>query len=126
MVQTYDYRYRLAMPGGHGICRIRIFRAAARTIGVATQRHTMPGSAPLAAGADTLARQIADWHHAADDGAFLWVEQDVYPAGDGPGGARESFALVTFGAVPGASPAATRRATDRPAVEVLLGQPLTD
>ena len=106
MAQTHDYRYRLAVPGGHSSCRIRIFQEGERTIGLATQ--------------------IAAWHHPARDGQFVWVEQEEYPSGDSPEGTSEDFAVVGF--TPGAGPLteATRRLVGRPAIEGLIGAAITD
>ncbi len=126
MAQTHDYRYRLAVPGGHSSCRIRIFQEGDRTVGLATQLHPMIGIVPLAARTGALATQIAAWHHPARDGRFVWVEQEEYPAGDSPEGTSEDFAIVGFN--PGAGPLteATRQAAGRPAIEGLIGAVIAD
>jgi hypothetical protein len=53
----------------------------------------------------------------------LLIEQLTYPRGDGPGGARETFAVVDFGT----SDALPRlRPIDRATVEGLIGEPLAE
>lgn len=121
--QTHDYAYWLAVPGGRSACRIRIYRVGDRTIALATRRQDKFGGAALTDHAAALATRVARWHHPADDGAFSWVEQYEFPRNDGPHGARETFAAVSF----------TRDAakdlmmpvwepTTRAAVEALVGE----
>ncbi len=46
-MQTHDYRYWLAVPGGRSACRIRVYRRGGWTIALATQRQDKFGGTML-------------------------------------------------------------------------------
>ena len=126
MTQTHDYRYRLAVPGGHATCRMRVYARGDDVLCLATEHHDRFTGAFLAAHATELATQAAAWHHPAPRGHFTWIEHDEYASGNGPAGISEAFALVTFGHNSDNTPGTpTRRPLARAAVEALLGQPLS-
>jgi hypothetical protein len=121
MTQTHDYRYHY--PDAPVPCRIRVYRAGAQTVCLATQRQDTFGGAALTEHAAPIATQVAGWHHPAHDGRCTWVEHYEYPLGPDAQGRWETFALVTFergGAGELHQPA--WRPTDRAAVEALVGQ----
>jgi len=125
MAQTNDYGYRLAVPGGYAHCRIRVYQLAGQTICLATQRQDKFGGTALSDGAAQLATLAEGWHHPIHDQRFTWIEQYEYPLGNEAHGAPETFSLVAFQRdAAGALCHPTRQATDRAAVEALLGQPL--
>lgn len=123
MARTYDYRYRLAAPGGHATCRVRVYREGEQTLAVVSWRGADWAAATPEDRTVALAATLAGWHHPRCDGRFLLIEQLAYPRGDGPGGARETFAVVDFGT----SHALPRlRPIDRATVEGLIGEALPD
>ena len=121
MTQTYDYRYRY--PDFPVPCRIRVYQAGGQTVCLATQRQGKFAGSALTDHAARIATQVAGWHHPARDGGFVWVEHYERPRGPDPEGRWETFALVTFER--GSAGELCRpawRATDRAAVEALVGQ----
>lgn len=127
MTQTHDYRYRLAVPGGHATCRMRVYAQGDDILCLATERHDRFAGSYLAGNATALATQAEHWHHPGRDGRFTWVEHDDYPRGSGPAGISEAFALVAFHHErDGAVNTPSRRAVDRATIEALLGHALGD
>lgn len=123
LTQTHDYRWWLAVPGGRSPCRIRVYRVGGRTIGLATQRQDKFGGTALTDHAAALATWVEGWHDPARDGGFTWVEHYEFPRGPDPRGRRETFAAVTFGRHAGGGlDRPSWSATDRAAVEALIGQ----
>lgn len=123
MAQAHDYGYRLAVPGGHARCRIRVYQSAGQTVCLATQWQDKFGGTALSDGAATIATLAEGWHHPANDDRFTWVEQYEYPLGNEPHGARETFALVEFRRdATGVLCHPIWHPTNRAAVEGLLGQ----
>ncbi len=121
MTQTHDYRYRY--PESPVPCRIRVYRAGAQTVCLATQRQDKFGGAALSEHAARIATQVAGWHHPVPDGRFAWVEHYEFPRGPDAQGRWETFAWVTFQrGVDGALCGPAREPTDRAAVEALIGQ----
>jgi hypothetical protein len=55
MTQTHDYRYRLAVPGGHAACRMRVYARGGDVICLATEHHDRFTGAFLAEHATELA-----------------------------------------------------------------------
>ncbi len=126
MNQTYDYDYRLAVPGGHATCRLRVFAQGDDIVCLATERHDQFGGTLLADRDAALATYAERYHHPAHDvGHFTWVEQDDYTRDSAHRGARETFATVTFQrGADGALIAPTRTMSDRATIEALLGHPV--
>lgn len=125
MAKTHDYGYRLAVPGGHAPCRVRVYERAGQTVCIGTQRQDKFGSTALTDGAASLATLAEGWHHPRHDGRFVWVEHYEFPLGPYPQGRRETFALVTFQrGTAGALDHPAWRAIDRAAVEALIGEVL--
>jgi hypothetical protein len=126
LTQTHDYRYRLAVPGGHAACRMRVYARGDAILCLATEHHDRFTGSYLAAHAIELTTQLRAWHQPGPHGHFTWIEHDEYANGDSPAGSSEQFALVTFAAIPGnGDDAPTRRPLDHAAVEALLGQTLS-
>lgn len=124
MNQTYDYDYRLAVPGGHATCRLRIFAQGDEIVCLATELHDQFGGTLLADRAATLATYAEGYHHPAHNvGHFTWVEQDDYTRDSGHRGARETFATVAFRrGTDGALIEPTRTSSNRAAIETMIGQ----
>lgn len=119
---THDYRYRLAVPGGHATCQMRIFAQDENVVCLATEHHDHFIGSFLEANSTAIATQVEHWHHPGQFGQFTWVEQDTYPGGIGPGGANETFSLVTFQRDnDGAMSTPSRHAIDRATVETMIG-----
>ncbi len=121
MPQTYDYRYWY--PGVPVPCRIRVYQSGGQTVCLATQRQDKFGGSALTDSAASIATQVEGWHHPGHDDRFVWVEHYEYPRGPNPHGAWETFAFVTFErGTAGELRHPAWRATDRAAVEALVGQ----
>jgi hypothetical protein len=126
MNQTYDYDYRLAVPGGHATCRLRVFAEGDDIARLATEVHDRFGGTILADRSAALAAYAEGYHHPARAvGHCTWVEQDDYTRDSEHHGARETFATVAFQRGPdGALITPLRTSSNRAAIETLIGQPV--